>query len=96
MSGRAREIIAKTLRETHGTSESWQMQARWISEALTAAGYRLLGPDEPDPVTIERCAKVALGFYGQTDYDLEPEAAVAESVTAKGIAAAICALEPKQ
>jgi hypothetical protein len=34
-------------------------------------------------------AKIAESFVGQTDFDLEPEAAVAENVTARAIAAAI-------
>ena len=27
--------------------------------SLSAAGYRILGPDEVDPVTLEKCAEVA-------------------------------------
>ena len=30
-----------------------------IVTALTAAGYRLIGPGEVDPVTVERCAEIA-------------------------------------
>ena len=28
-------------------------------EAITAAGFRILAPDELDPATVERCAQVA-------------------------------------
>ena len=45
-----------------------------------------------DPKTIEKAADIALSYANQTDYDIEPEAAVAENVTAKSIATAIRAL----
>lgn len=43
----------------------------------------------------ERCAKIAENRAGLTDYDIEPEAAVAESVTAKSIATSIRQGSPK-
>ncbi len=82
----AHEIIAAEL-DRHCISPS--SRAAGVIAALRAAGFRILGPDEVDPVTVEKCAEVAAGFADQTDYDLEPEAAVAESVTANGIASAI-------
>ena len=30
-----------------------------VTSSLTEAGYRILGPGELDPVTVERCAKLA-------------------------------------
>ena len=66
-----------------------------IISALHAAGYRIIGPDEVDQVTLEKCAEIALRHVSQTDYDLEPEAAVAENVTAKMIASAIRAIGRK-
>lgn len=49
-----------------------------------------------DTKTVEKCAEIALSHVNQTDYDIEPEAAVAENVTAKSIATAIRALKEKQ
>lgn len=37
----------------------------------------------------ERCAHISESFIDSTDYDVEPEAAVAENVAARMIAAAI-------
>lgn len=34
--------------------------ANAILSALTAAGYRIIAPGELDPVTIERCAAIAI------------------------------------
>jgi len=51
----AREIIA---RQIPGTSaEVCFGVADSIIERLDAAGYRILGPDEVDPVTVERAAE---------------------------------------
>lgn len=50
MSG-VREIIARELRFSGRTASK-------IEQALTEAGFRFLGPDELDPVTVERCAQV--------------------------------------
>lgn len=94
----ARGIIARFFAEYHDRSrvDGCDMEdAKAIIERLDVAGYRILGPDEVDPVTLEKCAEVAAGFADQTDYDLEPEAAVAESVTANGIATAIRAIGRK-
>lgn len=49
-----REIIAKRI--VGPKALDW---ADAVIEALHAAGYRILGPDEVDPVTVERCAEVA-------------------------------------
>lgn len=87
----AREIIriaAEDKMKFDGFSSYDEMAAHLI-DALTASGFRILGPDEVDQVTVEKCAEIALSYVNQTDYDLEPEAAVAENVTAKMIAAAI-------
>lgn len=50
-----REIIAKAL----GSVIGWARTADLILAALNSAGFRILGPDEIDGPTVERCAKVA-------------------------------------
>jgi hypothetical protein len=50
----ARDVIAAKLPTK--LNEAW---AEEIITALTAAGYRLIGPGELDRETIERCAQVA-------------------------------------
>jgi hypothetical protein len=50
----AREIIATTYIEGK-TGEIGHLHADAIIQMLTAAGYRIVGPDEVDPVTVERC-----------------------------------------
>lgn len=35
------------------------LRADLMKAALTAAGYRIIGPGEVDPVTVERCAEIA-------------------------------------
>ena len=92
----AREIIAQEFRLAHrdtcypdASDDECEIAASVIVASLTTAGIRILGPDEVDQVTLEKCAEIALRHVSQTDYDLEPEAAVAENVTAKMIATAI-------
>lgn len=51
----AKEIIAQTL----GHHPGWSRTTDAILAALTAAGFRIVGPGEVDPVTVERCAEVA-------------------------------------
>jgi hypothetical protein len=48
----AREIIAQTL----GHHPGWSRTADTILDALAAAGFRIVGPEEVDPVTVEKCA----------------------------------------
>lgn len=58
----AREIIAAILARDAGRKYVlWQDSelSDTIVEQLTAAGHRILGPDELCPVTVERCAIVA-------------------------------------
>lgn len=82
------------------TRPDWCDEATWEKvENLPICGDGY--PDQDDYETIarailaakeeerERCAQLAERSSGMTDYDIEPEAAVAESVTAKRIAAAI-------
>lgn len=55
----AREIIAKTLYLTDPDPDpEWNYgpQADDVVNDLEIAGYRILGPDEPDPVTLEMVA----------------------------------------
>jgi len=61
----AREIIA---RQIPGTSaEVCFGVAEGIIDALNAAGYRVIGPDEVDPVTVEK-ALVAVNEIAQRGY----------------------------
>lgn len=53
----AREIIAKRIAGPKALG--W---ADAVIEALSAAGYRILGPDEVDQVTLERAAEVAANW----------------------------------
>lgn len=55
MIGSARDIIAATI---PGEDSQYQL-ADAILAALTAAGFRVLAPEEVDPVTVEKCAEVA-------------------------------------
>lgn len=50
----ARAIIAKALADLPGAPAYGDADA--VLSALTTAGYRILGPDEVDPVTLEKCA----------------------------------------
>lgn len=56
----AREIIAYTIPGTN--AELCQGLADAIINRLDAAGFRILGPDEPDPVTLEKCADEAESY----------------------------------
>ncbi|MHA6684441.1 hypothetical protein [Mesorhizobium sp. A556] len=60
----ARDVIARTiqtyLRHDNPTFSGTNLFAHGVLEALTTAGYRILGPDELDPVTVERCAAIAI------------------------------------
>lgn len=59
----ARDVIEQALmKATH-----LPFGTRAVLEALTAAGYRLIGPDELDRVTVERCADLAKSFDERTD-----------------------------
>lgn len=50
----ARDVIANRI--AGPSAKNW---ADATIAALTAVGYRILGPDEIDPVTVEKCAEVA-------------------------------------
>ena len=51
-----REVIAEAIpcNIVYGRPQA----ADEIIDALHAAGFRILGPDEVDPVTVEKCAEV--------------------------------------
>lgn len=51
----ARDVIARALASV-GAFDS-EGEATVVDMALTAAGYRILGPDELDPVTLEKAAE---------------------------------------
>lgn len=55
----AREIIADELDKCICPADPW---ANAVINRLHAAGYRILGPDEVDPVTVERAAEVAANW----------------------------------
>ena len=59
----AREVLSGCLEWELGTAAN--EEADKIIEALTAAGYRILGPGDLDAETVERCAEVARGFEGK-------------------------------
>lgn len=61
----AREIIAQEFRQAHrdtcypdASTGECEIASSVIVASLTAAGFRILGPDEVDPVTVEKCAEV--------------------------------------
>ena len=51
----AREIIADELDKCICPADPW---ANAVINRLEAAGYRILGPDEVDPVTVGKAAKL--------------------------------------
>lgn len=65
-------------------------------ENLIAAGYRIVGPDEVDPVTVERCAQIAEDHSAATSEMAEAEyyssASSAVLNCGRGIATAIRAI----
>jgi len=65
----AREIIAKKLKDmgVHHVD----IGAGLLLSGLTAAGYRILGPDDIDPVTVERCARTGQACAESEAYDLQ-------------------------
>lgn len=54
----AREIIADAYSDMELNAISADDAVSAIIARLTAAGFRILAPDELDPVTVERCAQV--------------------------------------
>lgn len=58
----AREIIANA-RHSHACDGGYSVAGGAAADAalaaLTSAGYRILGPDEVDAVTVEKCTEVA-------------------------------------
>lgn len=55
-----------------------------ILRALTTAGFRILGPDEVDPVTVEKCAEVAERMLRFADTTSEADIAISEAIRALG------------
>lgn len=58
----ARETIASVMWHNMPTAVSMNTVSKTADAVLSALakdGYRLLGPDELDPVTVERCAQTA-------------------------------------
>jgi len=73
MSGREREPAPERIWIDRGPRGGWMhrddqkmpdseheyVRADLMKAALTAAGYRIIGTGEVDPVTVERCAEIA-------------------------------------
>lgn len=62
----AREIIAQEFRQAHrdtcypdASTGECEIAASVIVASLTAAGFRIIGPNEVDPVTLEKAAALA-------------------------------------
>ena len=55
-----REIISNAL--AVGKADGHPNVPRYIIDRLTTAGFRVLGPDEVDQVTLERAAEVAANW----------------------------------
>lgn len=92
----AREIIARHLcaMAAQGWSgisaferAAYRTTAAGMVEAVTASGFRILGPDEVDGPTVEKCAEVAAAFDGRTDI---------LKISGLGVATAIRALKEKR
>lgn len=73
----ARDVIANRIAGPN--AKNW---ADATIAALTAVGYRILGPDELDPVTAERCAAICDEAAETSDW-------IDGRIEAKGLAAAI-------
>lgn len=84
-----REKVARSLMIARGGCDvtDWR-EAEWNPHVAQT----LIEADAAIAVCMEEAAKVAESYAEQTDYDIEPEAAVAENVTARFIAAALRAL----
>ena len=67
----AREIIAKTIKERPASPAV--AVTNWIVYQLEAAGYRILGPDEVDSVTLEKAAVCARECFDDPRADADPE-----------------------
>ncbi len=85
----ARDIIASWMSGYAGS----EGRADNAIEDLTAAGWRLVGPDEVDPVTVERCAQLveehAAATSEMADAAYYSSASSAVLNCGRGIAAAI-------
>jgi hypothetical protein len=66
-----REITAKMIERCARALLTPHQRADEILSALSAAGYRLIGPGELDRETIERCASKAESWLTDWAYDLE-------------------------
>jgi len=83
----ARDTIAASLRLAAGTGESCEMKARWVSEALTTAGYTIIRDDENHKATVERCIAVAEAERKKHDtgsgFDSQPAYAAAFAIRSR-------------
>lgn len=87
----AREIIARHLctMAAQGWSAispferaAYRTTAAGMVEAVTTAGFRVLGPDEVDPVTVEKCAEVVERMLRFADTTSEADIAISEAIRA--------------
>lgn len=80
----ARDLLTRVMADA-GLDNVRDDDADFVIEALTAAGWRLVGPDEVDPVTVERCAEIAQdGYFGPEVYSHGQRIAAAIRALASG------------
>ena len=93
----AREIISNAIAQArHDEHPNW---SRFIMQRLTSAGFRILGPEEIDGPTVEKCAEVAdsLSETWSNSHDaFQTVQEASASDKAFEIAAAIRALQEKR
>lgn len=69
----AREIIAdaiNSLPDDYSDFPPSEVIANKIANALNIAGFRILGPDEVDPVTVEKAAEAAENASMRVSYGI--------------------------
>lgn len=90
----AREIIARAAWDAHRRGGNlYVLWADRIVDALTSTGFRILGPDEIDGLTVEKCAEVARGQMSMHQGSFGSQPAY---VASHAIADAIRALKEKR
>lgn len=79
-----RTIVAAVISGAPFPSKRSQNKAIDILDAIEAVGYRILGPDEVDQVTVEKCAEVAERMLRFADTTSEADIAISEAIRALG------------
>lgn len=80
--GEARDIIAKGISGAPYPSNRTYGKVDLAIANLTAAGWRLVGPDEVDPVSIEKAAQVAGKMLRFADTTSEADIAITAAIRA--------------